>query len=101
MAKKKKLFDTSCFVDEFELEIESSVKRNLDRLIDEKSIQKSHNKIVEILNAQKQIDNKYLSLEAFKFLISDLKKEKQHKEQIKAQKIEEASQNPSSSSTYN
>ena len=84
---KKKFFDSSCFVDEFELEIESSVKRNLDRITDEKSIKKSHAKIAEILKAQKQDDNKYLNIEIYRNLISNLKKEKQ----IKTQKMQEQS----------
>ena len=84
-AKKEKLFPNSIFVDEYEKEIESAVRRNLSRLTDKKSIKKSHSKIVEILQKEKQQDNKYLDIENYKNLIFSLKEERD----LKRQKAEE------------
>ena len=84
-AKKEKLFPNSIFVDEYEQEIESAVRRNLSRLNDKKSIKKSHSKIVEILNKEKQQDNKYLDIENYKTLIFSLKEERE----LKRKKAEE------------
>lgn len=82
---KKKLFDTSIFIDEYELEIEQTVKRNLDRITDDVSIKKSHTKIAEILNREKQLENKYLNYEVYRTFVEKLKKEKKEKEdKIKA-----------------
>ena len=78
-AKKEKLFPNSIFVDEYEQEIESAVRRNLSRLTDKKSIKKSHKKIVEILQKEKQDDNKYLDYEVYKNLILSLKEERELK----------------------
>ena len=80
-AKKEKLFPNSIFVDEYEQEIESAVRRNLSRLNDKKSIKKSHKKIVEILNKEKQQDNKYLDIENYKTLILSLEEERAEKRQ--------------------
>ena len=80
-AKKEKLFPNSVFVDEYEQEIESAVRRNLSRLTDKKSIKKSHKKIVEILQREKQDDNKYLDIEIYKNLIFSLKEEREEKRQ--------------------
>ena len=87
-AKKEKLFPNSIFVDEYEKEIESAVRRNLSRLNDKKSIKKSHSKIVEILNKEKQQDNKYLDYEIYKNLILSLKEERE----LKRKKAEEKKQ---------
>ena len=81
MAVKKTHFPNSVFVDEYEKEIESAVRRNLSRLTDKKSIKKSHKKIVEILNKEKQQDNKYLDIEIYKNLIFSLKEEREEKRQ--------------------
>ena len=78
-SKKEKLFPNNIFVDEYEKEIESAVRRNLSRLTDKKSIKKSHSKIVEILNREKQQDNKYLDYENYKNLILSLKEERELK----------------------
>jgi len=78
-AKKEKLFPNSVFVDEYEQEIESAVRRNLSRLTDKKSIKKSHKKIVEILQREKQDDNKYLDIENYKTLILSLEEERELK----------------------
>ena len=78
-AKKEKHFPNSVFVDEYEQEIESAVRRNLSRLTDKKSIKKSHSKIVEILNKEKQQDNKYLDIEIYKTLIFSLNEEREEK----------------------
>ena len=78
-AKKEKLFPNSVFVDEYEKEIESAVRRNLSRLNNNKSIKKSHKKIVEILQREKQDDNKYLDIEIYKNLILSLKEERELK----------------------
>ena len=79
MAVKKTHFPNSVFVDEYEKEIESAVRRNLSRLTDKKSIKKSHAKIVEILQREKQDDNKYLDYEVYKNLILSLKEERELK----------------------
>ena len=85
MAVKKTHFPNSVFVDEYEKEIESAVRRNLSRLNDKKSIKKSHSKIVEILNKEKQDDNKYLDFENYKNLIFSLEEERE----LKRKKTEE------------
>ena len=81
MAVKKTHFPNSVFVDEYEKEIESAVRRNLSRLNDKKSIKKSHKKIVEILQREKQDDNKYLDIENYKNLIFSLNEEREEKRQ--------------------
>jgi len=88
-SKKEKLFPNSVFVDEYEQEIESAVKRNLSRLTDKKSIKKSHTKIVEILQKEKQDDNKYLDFETYKNLIENARKEKEERLRKKMQKQQE------------
>ena len=79
--KKETHFPNNIFVDEYEQEIESAVRRNLSRLTDKKSIKKSHSKIVEILNREKQDDNKYLDFEVYKNLIFSLREERDLKRQ--------------------
>ena len=79
MAVKKTHFPNNIFVDEYEQEIESAVRRNLSRLNDKKSIKKSHKKIVEILQREKQDDNKYLDIENYKNLIFSLNEEREEK----------------------
>lgn len=79
MAKKKLSIDRSIFLDEYELEIEQAVKRNLDRINDDVSIKKSHNKIAEILKREKQDENKYLNYEIYRAFVAKLKKEKEDK----------------------
>ena len=86
--KKETHFPNNIFVDEYEQEIESAVRRNLSRLNDKKSIKKSHSKIVEILNKEKQQDNKYLDIENYKNLIFSLKEERE----LKRKKAEEKKQ---------
>ena len=83
--KKETHFPNNIFVDEYEQEIESAVRRNLSRLNDKKSIKKSHSKIVEILQKEKQDDNKYLDFEVYKNLIFSLKEERE----LKRKKAEE------------
>ena len=79
--KKETHFPNNIFVDEYEQEIESAVRRNLSRLTDKKSIKKSHKKIVEILQKEKQDDNKYLDIENYKNLIFSLNEEREEKRQ--------------------
>ena len=79
--KKETHFPNSIFVDEYEKEIESAVRRNLSRLNNNKSIKKSHKKIVEILQREKQDDNKYLDIEIYKNLIFSIKEEREEKRQ--------------------
>jgi len=78
-SKKEKHFPNSIFIDEYEQEIESAVKRNLSRLTDKKSIKKSHDKIVQILHKEKQNDNKYLDYETYKNFIEKSKLEREEK----------------------
>ena len=76
---KKKVFTNSVFIDEYELELEQATYRNIDRLKDEKSIKKSHAKIVEILQSEKQNDNKYLDYHNYLQLVNDCKERKKKK----------------------
>jgi len=87
--KKEKHFPNSVFVDEYEQEIESAVRRNLSRLNDKKSIKKSHSKIVEILQKEKQDDNKYLDYEVYKNLIFSLNEEREEKRKKAEEKQEQ------------
>ena len=79
MAKTPFKLSSNIFIDEYEKEIELSTKRNVDGLVDEKAIKKSHNKIVDILKSENQNDNIYLSYETYFNLVQKFKDEKAKK----------------------
>ncbi len=76
MAKQKFKLNSNIFIDEYEKEIELSTKRNIDRLQDEKSIKKTHSKIVDVLKSENQNENIYLSFEVYSNLVKKIKDEK-------------------------
>ena len=84
MAKQKFKLNSNIFIDEYEKEIELSTKRNIDRLQDEKSIKKTHSKIVDVLKSENQNDNIYLSFEVYNNLVKKLKEEKLKKAAAKS-----------------
>ena len=84
MAKQKFKLNSNIFIDEYEKEIELSTKRNIDRLQDEKSIKKTHSKIVDVLKSENQNENIYLSFEVYNNLVKKLKEEKLKKAAAKS-----------------
>lgn len=89
MAKTPFKLSSNVFIDEYEKEIELSTKRNVDRLVDEKAIKKSHNKIVDILKSENQNDNVYLSYETYFNLVQKFKDEKARKIKEKEEKSQQ------------
>lgn len=89
MAKTPFKLSSNVFIDEYEKEIELSTKRNVDRLVDEKAIKKSHNKIVDILKSENQNDNVYLSYETYLNLVQKFKDEKARKIKEKEEKSQQ------------
>ena len=89
MAKTPFKLSSNVFIDEYEKEIELSTKRNVDRLVDEKAIKKSHNKIVDILKSENQNDNVYLSYETYFNLVQKFKDEKARKMKEKEEKLQQ------------
>lgn len=89
MAKTPFKLSSNVFIDEYEKEIELSTKRNVDRLVDEKAIKKSHNKIVDILKSENQNDNVYLSYETYFNLVQKFKDDKARKIKEKEEKLQQ------------
>jgi len=89
MAKTPFKLSSNVFIDEYEKEIELSTKRNVDRLVDEKAIKKSHNKIVDILKSENQNDNIYLSYETYFNLVQKFKDDKAKKIKEKEEKLQQ------------
>lgn len=89
MAKTPFKLSSNVFIDEYEKEIELSTKRNVDRLVDEKAIKKSHNKIVDILKSENQNDNIYLSYETYFNLVQKFKDDKARKIKEKEEKLQQ------------
>jgi hypothetical protein len=89
MAKTPFKLSSNVFIDEYEKEIELSTKRNIERLVDEKAIKKSHNKIVDILKSENQNDNIYLSYETYFNLVQKFKDDKARKIKEKEEKLQQ------------
>ena len=89
MAKTPFKLSSNVFIDEYEKEIELSTKRNIERLVDEKAIKKSHNKIVDILKSENQNDNIYLSYEIYFNLVQKFKDDKARKIKEKEEKLQQ------------
>ncbi len=86
---KKKTFTNSIFIDEYEMEIEQVIKRNIERLDDDISINKSHIKIVDILKQEKQTENKYLNMNEYRNFINKVKHEKKIKAETRAENTQD------------
>jgi hypothetical protein len=89
MAKTPFKLSSNVFIDEYEKEIELSTKRNIERLVDEKAIKKTHNKIVDILKSENQNDNIYLSYETYFNLVQKFKDDKARKIKEKEEKLQQ------------
>jgi len=91
MAKQKNKFTSDMFVDIYEKNIEQSTKRNIFKLFSkEKQLEKTHKLIVEVLQKEEQLDNKYLDFNIFKQFATEYYEEAKEKKRLKElEKIEE------------